>query len=100
MRTFTTQVETLKKYRATGQQKMTVEHINVFPGGQAAVGMFTGGMGPKSENGNQSHGKDGMLLPERTSVLGQIEANGLPMPSPGGERQESVPLPWGTGGSA
>lgn len=43
MRTFTTQVETLKKYRSTGQQKMTVEHINVFPGGQAAVGVFTGG---------------------------------------------------------
>jgi len=38
MRTFTTQVEALSKYRNKGQQKITVQHVNVENGGQAIVG--------------------------------------------------------------
>jgi len=38
MRTFTSQIETLKRYRTGGQQKMTVEHVHVHSGGQAIVG--------------------------------------------------------------
>src|SRR4051794_22782967 len=37
-RTFTTQVEALKRYRTGGQQKVTVEHVTVHEGGQAIVG--------------------------------------------------------------
>jgi hypothetical protein len=37
-RTFTTQVEALKRHRTGGQQKMTVEHVHVHQGGQAIVG--------------------------------------------------------------
>jgi hypothetical protein len=37
-RTFTTQMEALKRYRTGGQQKMTVEHVTVQAGGQAIVG--------------------------------------------------------------
>ena len=37
-RTFTTQVEALKRYRTGGQQKVTVEHVTVNEGGQAIVG--------------------------------------------------------------
>lgn len=33
-----TQVEALKKYRGNGQQKVTVEHVHVYQGGQAIVG--------------------------------------------------------------
>lgn len=45
-RTFTAQLETLKRYRTGGQQKMTVEHVHVHPGGQAIVGdVHTGGRG-------------------------------------------------------
>lgn len=36
-RTFAAQVETLKKYRSTGNQKITVQHVNVEGGGQAIV---------------------------------------------------------------
>ena len=42
-RTFTAQVEALRKHRHGGQQKMTVEHVTVEKGGQAIVGNVTKG---------------------------------------------------------
>ena len=42
-RTFTAQMEALKRYRTGGQQKMTVEHVTVNDGGQAIVGNVSGG---------------------------------------------------------
>jgi hypothetical protein len=36
--TFMMQMETLRKYRTRGPQKMVVEHVNVSEGGQAIVG--------------------------------------------------------------
>ena len=45
-RTFTTQVEMLRKHRNGGQQVVTVQHVNVEKGGQAIVGSVqTGGRG-------------------------------------------------------
>ena len=38
LRTFIAQMETLKRYRTGGQQKMIVEHVHVSEGGQAIVG--------------------------------------------------------------
>jgi len=43
MRTFTAQVETLKKYRTGGKQTIQVQHVNVNEGGQAVVGNIQGG---------------------------------------------------------
>src|SRR5262249_7963643 len=37
------QVEALKKHRSNGQQKVTVEHVHVYEGGQAIVGSVTPG---------------------------------------------------------
>jgi hypothetical protein len=50
-RTFTTQMEALKRYRTGGQQKVTVEHVTVQAGGQAIVGNVShpGGGGPLKE---------------------------------------------------
>jgi hypothetical protein len=45
MRTFTTQLEALNKYRTKGQQKITVQHVNVNDGGQAIVGDVNQGGG-------------------------------------------------------
>jgi len=46
-RTFTAQVEALKRYRSSGEQTMRVEHVTVNEGGQAIVGNVThGGRGP------------------------------------------------------
>ncbi|MGA3116679.1 MAG: hypothetical protein ABSF90_19840 [Syntrophobacteraceae bacterium] len=41
LRTFTAQVEALKKYRSKGEQKVVVEHVHVHQGGQAIVGTIT-----------------------------------------------------------
>mgnify|MGYP003633568692 CR=1 FL=1 len=45
MRTFTTQIETLQKYRNKGQQTIQVQHVTVNDGGQAIVGNLNGGEG-------------------------------------------------------
>jgi len=45
-RTFTAQVEALRKHRTGGEQRVTVQHVNVSDGGQAIVGnVKTGGEG-------------------------------------------------------
>jgi hypothetical protein len=41
LRTFTAQMEALKKHRSTGEQHVTVEHVTVQNGGQAVVGTVT-----------------------------------------------------------
>lgn len=38
VRSFTNQMEALRKYRNGGEQKVTVQHVNVNEGGQAVVG--------------------------------------------------------------
>jgi len=45
MRTFAAQMETLKRYRSGGQQKVIVEHVHVNKGGQAIVGAVNQGGG-------------------------------------------------------
>ena len=46
-RTFTSQVEALKRYRSGGEQTVRVEHVTVNEGGQAIVGNVRhGGRGP------------------------------------------------------
>lgn len=42
-RTFTAQVEALKRYRTGGQQHVTVKHVTVNDGGQAVVGNVSHG---------------------------------------------------------
>ena len=48
-RTFTTQMEALRKHRNCGQQKVTVEHVTVNSGGQVIVGTVETG-GGQQEN--------------------------------------------------
>jgi hypothetical protein len=49
-RTYAAQMESLKRYRSTGEQKVTVTHVSVSDGGQAIVGnVTTGGGGAKKE---------------------------------------------------
>jgi len=43
MSIFAKQLETLNRNRGKGQQKMTIEYVNVEPGGQAMVGQFEAG---------------------------------------------------------
>jgi hypothetical protein len=48
-RTFSVQLETLKRYRSNGEQKVTVEHVTVNEGGKAIVGTVTHGGAGGSE---------------------------------------------------
>lgn len=50
-RTFAALVETLKRYRSTGEQKVTVEHVTVNEGGKAIVGnVMQGGPGASKKS--------------------------------------------------
>lgn len=44
-RTFAAQVETLKRYRTGGEQKVLVQHVHVSEGGQAVIGDVSTGEG-------------------------------------------------------
>ena len=49
MRLYNYQLETLDKHRNKGRQKMTVEHVHVYKGGQAIVGEVHQGGGATNE---------------------------------------------------
>ena len=58
-RAFTTQMDSLSNMRRGGRQKVVVEHVHVYPGGQAIVGNVTHpGRGVSDENSGQPHGAD------------------------------------------
>ena len=44
-RTFAMQMEALKRYRTGGEQKVTVQHVNVNQGGQAVIGAVSAPQG-------------------------------------------------------
>ncbi len=57
MRTFTNQMETLKRYRSGAQQTVKVEHVHVHQGGQAIVGNVETGAGVATKAEDQAHAK-------------------------------------------
>lgn len=63
-RTFATLLDALNRYRGKGQQKVTVEHVHVQPGGQAIVGVIEGG-GGEPEDAKQPHAKRIAHAPQR-----------------------------------
>jgi hypothetical protein len=98
-RTFTTQMEALKRHRSKGEQKVVVEHqhVHVYPGGQALVGNVTQGGNTKTEGQPLERQ---LRLSERAAVLGTIEADQVPVPCAGNEGLDRVPLPRGKGRAA
>ena len=57
-RTFATLLEALGRHRGKGQQKVTVEHVHVYQGGQAVVGVVTPGGGDRQRLEEQPHAKE------------------------------------------
>lgn len=103
MRTFAVQVEALGKYRKGGQQKVVVEHVHVYPGGQAIVGNVN--QTPRGEgntNGNNEstpcqHAIDQnpqavpLQLGGGQEMLCPVQADGEPLPATGhGQREMSL----------
>jgi len=78
-RTFTTQIEALKRYRSTGEQKMTIQHVTVNEGGQAVIGDVTGAGVIKTDD--KPHAKQITNAPSET-LQSQLEAVGEAVPSP------------------
>jgi hypothetical protein len=77
-RTFTTQMEALKRYRTGGEQRVTVQHVSVSEGGQAIVGNVTQGP-PDAESKKYA---------KPTSAL--TDARRTPMPT--GDVPETEPI--------
>lgn len=73
-RTFTTQIEALKRYRSTGEQKVTVQHVTVNDGGQAVIGHVTTEAG-ENKREELPHAKQITDAPITTMPC-PLEANG------------------------
>jgi hypothetical protein len=89
-RTFAAQIETLKRYRSSGEQsvKVTHQHVSVTAS-QAVVGINQGG-GGTHEIPSQSHAP--CCVDERgPALLGHEQAIPMPLPCAGGEGAERVP---------
>jgi hypothetical protein len=78
-RTFTTQMEALKRYRTGGEQKVTVQHVTVGEGGQAIVGNVTQGRGGAATEQSASQ------------PLALTKAETAPMPIIESKMQKPVP---------
>lgn len=75
MRTFTSQMEALRKHRNGGNQRVTVKHVHVHDGGQAIVGNVSHGGRVTEQSGAQSHEQDDLSIPAGAAVRGNIEAD-------------------------
>jgi hypothetical protein len=80
-RTFTTQMEALKRYRTGGEQKVTVQHVTVGDGGQAIVGNVT--------QGRNEAAPDKAVAPP----LALTDAKTTPMPIVENKRQVPISVP-------
>ena len=98
-RVFGMQLETLKKHRSTGDQRIQVQHINVNAD-KAVVGVSQGD-GAGSANGNQPHGPEPHGAPERgPPLLSHLKTDRLTLPLASDKGLERVPLPRGALGGA
>jgi hypothetical protein len=79
-RTYAMLIDALNRHRGKGQQKMTVEHVHVYPGGQAVEGVVEGSAGT-------NHLKSGETRNDRQIAHAPQPA----MRSPNAER-EAVPV--------
>jgi hypothetical protein len=79
-RTFTTQIEALKRYRTGGEQKVTVQHVTVGEGGQAIVG-------------NVTQGRREAAPGEAVPPLALTDAKTAPTPIIETKSQVPIPLP-------
>jgi hypothetical protein len=88
-RTWAILLEALNRYRGKGQQKVTVEHVNVHAGGQAVVGMVeTPGGGDHPKLKEQAHAKQIAHAPEPALRGPDPKGGAVPV-----SRDEEWPVP-------
>ncbi|MGJ0487007.1 MAG: hypothetical protein ACR65R_21070 [Methylomicrobium sp.] len=78
-RTFTLQIEALKRYRSTGEQKVTVQHVTINDGGQAVIGDFTTGAGIH-KNEDKPHAKQITDASETLPCSFETHRKAVPIP--------------------
>jgi len=84
-RTYTAQMEALKRYRSKGEQKVTVEHVHVHDGGQAIVGNVEGRGGDEKQEG-QSHAKPKSVAYAPGDEMRREDPQGDAVPIASGQR--------------
>ena len=78
MRTFALQAEALAKLKRGGEQRVKVEHVHVYPGGQAIVGDVHTGGGVPAKIEDQPHA----ITDARNDLLRCQDAEREPVPIP------------------
>lgn len=96
-RTFAAQVDTLKRYRGKGEQRVIVEHqhVHVHPGAQAVVGNVNhggSGEGANKKDGQPHERAEPLRISERSPVPCDFQADRVPMQSAGNDGLERVSL--------
>ena len=93
-RTFTIQLEALARLRRGGEQKVRVEHVHVYPGGQAIVGNVSHTGGEVSDGKRpQPHAAADTDAdnPSRRSTVRSEDAQREALPVSSGERKVTLP---------
>jgi hypothetical protein len=102
-RTFAMQMDTLKRYRATGTQTIQVQHVTVNEGAQAIVGPVTQHRGGASdESSRQPHAPEPTRCVEAAGsapLLSRTEAVAAPMPGASGQGWNVCQCHGGRGGA-
>ena len=98
LRTFTAQTEALAKVKRGGEQTVRVEHVHVYQGGQAIVGVMStpkGEGGGVDEKGNQAYGAQVQraIAPAPGTALFGPNPVGDSLSEACGEGQKALPPP-------
>ncbi len=100
---FASQVDALTKLRRGGEQKVTVDHVHVYPGGQAIVGAVTHTGAPRAISkirNNPMHRMTREPLPLReTPRCGAKTRSGKPCQSPAVRGRRRCRMHGGADGS-
>src|SRR6516165_12753711 len=88
-RTFAALIEALDRHRGKGQQRITVEHVNVHPGGQAIVGAVTSRSG-SSPNSKEQAGATRAITHEPSTPMRSPDPQWEVMPIASGAEKAPV----------
>jgi len=97
-RTFAALIEALDRHRGKGQQRITVEHVNVHPGGQAIVGAVTSRSG-SSPNSKEQAGATRAITHEPSTPMRSPDPEWEVMPIASGAGKRRCRMHGGAAGS-
>ncbi len=86
---FTRQLEALDKHRGKGQQKVTVEYVNVESGGQAVVGHVEGGRTQRKGKARKRRRSPKQIESKETVPFEMTSRESAPISTDGDERGDA-----------